>query len=45
MNYAEPLGGKAGEVAAEVLSNSEREMREDLENFARLVERGELGGA
>ena len=45
MNYADPPGGKAGEVAAEVLSNPEREVRQDLENFARLVERGELGGA
>ena len=44
MNYSDPPGGKAGEVAAEVLSNPEREMREDLENFARMVERGELNG-
>jgi hypothetical protein len=29
-------------VAANVISNPEREMREDLENFARQVERGEL---
>jgi uncharacterized membrane protein len=44
MNYADPPGGKAGEVAAEVISNPEREMREDLQNFAGLVERGELKG-
>lgn len=44
MNYADPPGGKVGEVAANVLSNPEREMREDLQNFAKLVERGELGG-
>ena len=44
MNYAEPPGGKGGEVAANVLSNPERMMREDLKNFARMVERGELGG-
>ncbi|QIN79415.1 hypothetical protein GBA65_13855 [Rubrobacter marinus] len=44
MNYADPPGGKVGEVAANVLSNPEREMREDLENFAKMVERGELGG-
>ena len=44
MNYADPPGGKIGEVAANVLSNPEREMREDLENFAKMVERGELGG-
>jgi len=42
MNYADPPGGKLGEVAAEVISNPEREMREDLENFAERVERGEL---
>ena len=42
MNYADPPGGKVGEVAANVISNPEREMREDLENFARQVERGEL---
>ncbi len=42
MNYSDPPGGKAGEVAANVLSNPEREMREDLENFARKVERGEV---
>jgi uncharacterized membrane protein len=44
MNYADPPGGKVGEIAAEVISNPEREMREDLQNFARLVERGELNG-
>jgi hypothetical protein len=27
---------------AEVISNPERELREDLENFARRVEQGEL---
>ena len=42
MNYADPPGGKAGEVVADALSNPERNMREDLENFARKVERGEL---
>ena len=44
MNYADPPGGKVGDVAANVLSNPERMLREDLENFARIVERGELGG-
>jgi uncharacterized membrane protein len=44
MNYADPPGGKVGEVAANVLSNPERMLREDLENLARIVERGELGG-
>ncbi len=42
MNYADPPGGKVGEVVADAISNPEREMREDLENFARKVERGEL---
>jgi hypothetical protein len=42
MNYADPPGGKVGELAANVVSNPEREMREDLENFARKIERGEL---
>jgi len=44
MNYADPPGGKVGEVAAEVLQNPDREVREDLQNFAEIVERGELGG-
>ncbi len=42
MNYADPPGGRVGEVVAEAVSNPEREMREDLENFARKVERGEI---
>jgi uncharacterized membrane protein len=44
MNYADPPGGKVGEVAANLLSNPERNLKEDLENLARIVERGELGG-
>jgi len=44
MNYADPPGGKLGEVAASVISNPERNLREDLEKFASIVERGELGG-
>jgi uncharacterized membrane protein len=44
MNYADPPGGAIGEVVANALSNPERILREDLENFARIVERGELGG-
>jgi uncharacterized membrane protein len=44
MNYADPPGGKVGEVAANILSNPERNLKEDLENFARIVERGERGG-
>jgi uncharacterized membrane protein len=42
MNYADPPGGRVGELVADAISNPEREMREDLENFARQVERGEL---
>jgi uncharacterized membrane protein len=44
MNYADPPGGVVGEVVANVLSNPERNLKEDLENFARIVEREELGG-
>ena len=44
MNYADPPGDKVGEVVADVLSNPEKNMREDLQNFVRIVERGELGG-
>jgi uncharacterized membrane protein len=44
MNYADPPGGKLGEVAANILSTPGRKMKEDLQNFARIVERGELGG-
>jgi len=42
MNYADPPGGKVGEVVADAISNPERMMREDLENFAARVERGEV---
>jgi uncharacterized membrane protein len=42
MNYADPPGGRVGEVVADAISNPEREIREDLENFARQIERGEL---
>ena len=42
MNSADPPGGRLGEVVADTVSNPEREVREDLENFARRVERGEL---
>jgi uncharacterized membrane protein len=45
MNYADPPGGRAGEAVANILSNPERNLREDLHNFARIVERGELGGS
>ena len=45
MNYAAPPGGKAGEAVANILSDPEKSMRQDLENFAGIVERGELGGS
>lgn len=45
MNYADPPGGKIGEAVADILSNPEKNVREDLQNFARIVERGELGGS
>ena len=38
MNYADP----PGEAVANILSNPERNLREDLQNFARIVERGGL---
>ena len=44
MNYSDPPGGAVGEAVANILSNPERNLREDLQNFARIVERGELGG-
>ena len=45
MNYADPPGGAVGEAVANILSNPERILKEDLGNFASIVERGELGGA
>lgn len=45
MNYADPPGGAIGETVANMLSNPERILKEDLENFAGIVERGELGGS
>ncbi len=44
MNYSDPPGGAVGESVANVLSNPERNLREDLQNFAAIVQRGELGG-
>lgn len=43
MNYADPSGGKVGEVAANLLSRPERSMQEGLQNFARIVELGGPG--
>ena len=45
MNYADPPGGAVGETVANILSNPEQNLKEDLQNFARIVERGELGGS
>ncbi|MBA3492341.1 MAG: SRPBCC family protein, partial [Rubrobacteraceae bacterium] len=45
MNYADPPGGAVGEAVANILSSPERNLKEDLQNFARIVERGELGGS
>jgi len=42
MDYADPPRGKVGEVVADAIFNPERMMREDLENFAARVERGEV---
>ena len=42
LTYGDPPGGRLGELAAETIQNPERELGEDLENFARRVERGEL---
>jgi uncharacterized membrane protein len=44
MNYSDPPGGAVGEAVANVFSNPERNPKEDLENFTKIVERGELGG-
>jgi uncharacterized membrane protein len=44
MDYADPPGGQAGEAVASILSDPEKSMRQDLQNFERIVERGELGG-
>ena len=45
MNYSNPPGGAVGEAVANIISNPERNLKEDLQNFAKIVERGELGGA
>lgn len=46
MNYADPPGGKVGEAVADILSDPDKSAREDLENFAGIVEaHAELGGS
>jgi uncharacterized membrane protein len=42
LTYGDPPGGRLGELAAEAIQNPERQLGEDLENFARRAERGEL---
>src|ERR671917_448230 len=42
LDYGDPPGGKVGELAAQVVQNPEKQMSEDLQNFAMRVERGEL---
>ena len=44
MNYSDPPAGKVGEIVANVLSDPEKSVREDLRNFVGIVQRGELGG-
>lgn len=44
MNYADPPGGRTGESVASLLSEPEKSTREDLQNFARIVENDEMGG-
>ena len=44
MDYADPPGGQAGEAVASILSDPEKSLRQDLANFEKIVERGELGG-
>lgn len=45
IEYADPPGGKAGEAVAGILSDPQKSTREDLQNFERVVERGEMGGS
>lgn len=44
IDYADPPAGKVGEAVASILSDPEKSTRQDLENFERIVERGEMGG-
>lgn len=45
MNYSDPPGGKLGEAVAGILADPQKSMQKDLQNFAGIVERGELGGS
>ncbi len=42
--YSDPPGGVVGEAVATILSDPDKSTREDLKNFAEIVQRGELGG-
>lgn len=44
MNYANPPGAAVGEAVASILADPEESLNQNLANFARIVERGELGG-
>ena len=44
LDYAGPPGGQAGEAVASILSDPQKSARQDLQNFQRIVERGEMGG-
>ena len=44
MKYSDPPGGVVGEAVATILSDPDKSTREDLKNFAEIVQRGELGG-
>jgi uncharacterized membrane protein len=45
MNYSDPPGGAVGETVANILSNPERNLSEDLGNFAKFVGSGGLGAS
>lgn len=38
MNYADPPGGKVGEVASKLVSNPQLMMQQDLQNFKEIIE-------
>ena len=44
MKYSDPPGGVVGEAVATILSDPDKSTREDLKNFAGIVQRGELSG-
>jgi uncharacterized membrane protein len=44
MNYSDAPAGGAGEAVTNILPKPERNLKENLENLARNVERGDPGG-